>query len=113
MENAFRDHFSTPTFHPRFATCMDDRDKSKMAPPDDPDEGELELEPIDPAIIAAEQRRAQETVDATRVSIDIDEIYREAEHDRGQEILHKWVGDLRFHEFRFQTKHLLILTAVV
>ena len=42
--------------------------------------------------------------------IDIDEIYREAERNRGSEILENWVRNFRF---RFQVKHLLIATAVL
>ena len=44
------------------------------------------------------------------MSIDIDDIYREADRERGGEILESWVRD--FH-FRFQIKHLLIATAVL
>ena len=46
------------------------------------------------------------------MSVDIDEIYREADRRRGSEILEGWVRDFRF-EFRFQVKHLLIATAVL
>ena len=51
-------------------------------------------------------------MEATRITIDIDEIYREADNPRGGEILDDWVRNFR-GGFRFQTKHLLIATAVL
>lgn len=79
---------------------------------DDDDDDEYELEPPDAEVIAAEERRAREVVDATRVSIDIDEIYRDADRQRGSELLERWVRNTDFR-FRFQVKHLLIATAVL
>ena len=49
-------------------------------------------------------------MEAIESRIDIDEIYREAERNRGSEILENWVRNFRF---RFQVKHLLIATAVL
>jgi hypothetical protein len=92
---------------------MDDRERDKFysSTPHDADAGEdYELEPPDPEILATEQRRAQETMESTRMSVDIDEIYRDVERDRGREILESWFGNFRF---RFQVKHLLIATAVL
>jgi hypothetical protein len=74
------------------------------------DDSEYELEPPDAEVLAAEERRAQEAVEATRRSIDIDEIYREESRDRGSEILQEWVRNFKF---RFQVKHLLIGTAML
>jgi hypothetical protein len=93
---------------------MDDREREEFysSTPDDPDDDgeDYELEPPDPDILATEQRRAQETLETTRMSIDIDEIYREVERDRGREILENWFGN---SQFRFRVKHLLIATAVL
>jgi hypothetical protein len=92
---------------------MDDDERKKFysATPDDADEGdEYELEPADPEILAGHHRRAQETLESSRLSVDFDEIYREAEHDHGSEILENWIRN--FH-FRFQLKHLLVATAVL
>ena len=44
------------------------------------------------------------------MSVDIDEIYRDADRRDGDEILDKWARDFRF---QFQVKHLLIATAVL
>lgn len=74
------------------------------------DDSEYELEPPDAAVLAADERRAKEAIEATRRSIDIDEIYREESRDRGGEILQEWTRNLKF---RFQVKHLLIGTAVL
>ena len=92
---------------------MDDRERDKFysSPPDDTgDDDEYELEPPDPDVVSGEQHRAQETIESTRMSIDIDEIYGDVERDRGREILEGW---LRNFPLRFQVKHLLIATAVV
>jgi hypothetical protein len=92
---------------------MDDaeRDKFYASSPKEADEGdEYELEPPDPDVLAGEQRRAQETMESTRMSVDIDEIYREVERERGGEILENWLRNFRF---RFQVKHLLIATALL
>ncbi len=92
---------------------MDDRERDRfyLSTPDEADGGDdYELEPPDAEVLAAEERRAQETIDATRASIDIDEIYRDADRERGREIVEDWIRDFRF---RFQVKHLLIATAVL
>jgi hypothetical protein len=90
----------------------DKKNRDRLSSLDEEDDAEYELEPPDADVIAAEERRAREAVDATRVAIDIDEIYREADRDRGGEILDNWIRDFR-NGFRFQTKHLLIATAVL
>lgn len=94
---------------------MDDRDRDRFytapnKPSDDDDGDELELEPLDPTIVNAEQRRAKEIAEAVRISVNIDDIYRDAERSRGAEMLENWLKNFRF---QFQTKHLLIATALL
>jgi hypothetical protein len=86
-----------------------ERDKfySAPEPPPDDDDLELELEPPDETI---EERQKQLALNAIRSRIDIDEIYRDADRDRGGEILENWFRN--FH-FQFQLKHMLIATAVL
>ncbi|MGD9649147.1 MAG: hypothetical protein AB7U73_25775 [Pirellulales bacterium] len=95
-----------------------DRDKLYTSPTDGPDsdDADLELEPLDPELLAAEQRRAAEALEAHRTTIDINEVYRDLDDNRDSEILTGWarrLGELRPGRFQFQTKHLLILTAAV
>jgi hypothetical protein len=91
---------------------MDERERDKFySPPDTTDDDEeYELEPLDPAIVNAEKRHAKEVAEQVRASIDIDEVYREAERNRGTEILENWVRN--FH-YRFHIKHLVIATALL
>src|SRR4051812_44238277 len=85
-----------------------ERDKFYSAPEPPPDDdAELELEPPDETI---EERQKQLALNAIRARIDIDEIYRDADRDRGGEILENWIRNFRF---QFQLKHLLIATAVL
>jgi hypothetical protein len=88
---------------------MDERDRDKFytAPDKDSDDDEYELEPPDPVADENRRRAARDSVDPT---IDIDDIYRDADRNRGAEILENWVRNFRF---QFQVKHLLILTAVL
>ncbi len=106
MKNAFRVSIldSPPT------ASMDDleRDKFYVAPPDS-DGDEYELEAPDEA---AEELRKQAVLNSIRSKIDIDEVYREAEHNRGGEILENWLRNFHFR-FQFRVKHLLIATAVL
>ena len=91
-----------------------DRDKMYTAGADDWDsDAELELEPPDPQVLAAEQRRAAEAIDVHRKTIDIDEVYRDVDANRDNEIVAEWVNHFRNFRFQFQIRHLLILTAVV
>jgi hypothetical protein len=101
---------STPT--PRLLNLMDepDRDKFYSAPDPADDDDEYELEPLDPAVVSAEKRRAEEVAEGVRSSIDIDDVFRDAERSRGTEILENWARN--FH-YRFNIKHLIIATAVV
>jgi hypothetical protein len=92
---------------------MDDRERDQFYSSSSDEAGEddeYEVEPPDPDVLSGEQHRAQETIESTRMSIDIDEIYRDAERDRGREILEGW---FRNFPVRFQIKHLLIATAVL
>jgi hypothetical protein len=100
------------TLDSRLLTPMDERERDKFYSPPEvtPDDEEYELEAPDPAILSAEKRHAQEVAEQVRASIDIDEIYRDAERSRGTEIIENWV---RNFQYRFQVKHLLIATAVV
>jgi hypothetical protein len=90
----------------------DDLDRDKFYTSDGDDGDEYELEGPDPEVLAAEQRRKDETIAALGHSIDINEIYRDEEHSRSSEILHDWVKSFR-GGLRFQVKHMLIATAVV
>lgn len=95
-----------------YTSTSDDSDSDET----DSDDAELELEPPDPELLAAEQRRAAEAVEAHRTAIDINEVYRDLDANRDSEILSGWaerLGELRPGRFQFQVKHLLILTAFV
>jgi hypothetical protein len=101
--------FLLQLLHPAFAMEKPESDKSHPAPepsPDD-DDAELELEPLDETIA---ERQKQEALRAIQSRIDIDEVYRDAERDRGGEIMENWFRNFRF---QFQLRHLLIATAVV
>ncbi len=91
---------------------MDERERDKFysAPDAAADDAEYELEPPDPTVLSAEDRHAKEVADATRLRVDIDEIYSESERQFGGEMLEQW---LRNFHFRFQVKHLFIATAVL
>jgi hypothetical protein len=92
-----------------------DRDEfylSKPAVDNDEDGDDYELEPPDAGVLAAEEQRGREAIEASRASIDIDEIYRDAGRQRSEEILQNWFKDFQF-KFRFQTKHLLIAAAAL
>jgi hypothetical protein len=89
---------------------MDPPDRDKFySPPDESDDDEYELEDPDPEL---EERRRKAILESLEPTIDIDEIYREADRDRGSEILENWVRNFGFR-FRFQVKHLLVATAVL
>lgn len=89
----------------------DDRKKFYTSQEEE-DDVEYELEPIDPAILAAEKRRAQEVLEETKVYIDLDEIYRDASQQNADEIVRNWLQGLR-KNFRFSWKHLLIALAIL
>lgn len=93
----------------------DDLDRDKFYGSDVDDDAELELEPPDPDVLDAEKRRGEEAVAEVKRTIDIDEIYRDAEHSREVEILEGWLQGLRVKGagFQFQIKHLLYATALL
>lgn len=93
-----------------------DRDKmytSRASGADDDDDADLELEPLDPELVAAEERRAAAAIEVHRSAIDVDAVYREFEANRDSEIVREWMDRLRNLRFQFGTRHLLILTAIV
>lgn len=87
---------------------MDDpeRDKFYSTPNNPADEGELELMPLDETPTERQKKLAPAE---PRSSLDIDEIYRDADRDRGGEILENWYRNFRY---RFRISHVLIATAV-
>jgi hypothetical protein len=91
---------------------MEDRERDKFYSPPEPtpDDEEYELEPLDPSIVSAEERHAKQVGELVRTSIDIDEVYSDAERNRGTEIVENWARNFRY---RFHIKHLLFATAAV
>jgi len=75
-------------------------------PPEDDDE--LELEPVDPEILAHRQERAQHAVDSAVKKIDVDELY---EPHSGYSDLELDLSGLK--SFRFTTRTLLLITAIL
>jgi hypothetical protein len=92
-----------------------DRDKmyTSRASDADDDDADLELEPLDPELIKAEERRAAAAIEVHRAAIDVDAVYREFEANRDSEIVRVWMDRLRNLRFQFGTRHLLILMAFV
>jgi hypothetical protein len=92
-----------------------DRDEFYLSKPaagnDDGDD--YELEPPDAGVLAAEEQRGRQAIEASRSAIDIDEIYRDAGRQRSEEILENWFKDFKLLQFRFKTKHLLIAAAAL
>lgn len=74
---------------------------------EDDDEGDYELEGPDEQMLEAAHRRAEAEIEAARSSVDVDALYREADAETDWSAM--WQG----YRFQFQTKHLLLLTAVV
>ena len=88
---------------------------SHASPPDDPDDYEdpddgveLELEPVDPAVLAADRSRAARKVEQVLGSVDLDEMVRNPYEGEGLGV--DWQG---WKSIRFTTRHLLILTAIL
>jgi hypothetical protein len=90
---------------------MDDAAREKFYAPGGDDWGDdgldYELEPPDEEVIALQKRRAQEDMIASTLAIDVDEIYRDMDGRRDSEL----GEDAGQFQFRFQVKHLLMLTA--
>ena len=65
---------------------MDERERDRFyTTPDATSDGdEYEVEPPDPDVIGAEERHGRDVAESARMSIDIDEIYREADRNRGR-----------------------------
>ncbi len=78
------------------------------APSDDPeDDGlELELEPVDPDILAGEKERTAQKAKRAEAAIEFDDLYDRSEADELLDF--NWVKD-----FRFTIRHLLIATALL
>ncbi len=77
-------------------------------PPEDDDDFELELEPVDPEIIAHAQSRAQHSVESAAKKIDVDELYEGHSNYSDLEL------DLSgLKSFRFTTRTLLLITAIL
>jgi hypothetical protein len=86
---------------------MDNRDRNNPPVPSEDDDYELEIEAPDETI---EAKRRQTILESQEARIDIEEIYRDAERDRGGEILENWVRNFKF---RFGLRELLIATAML
>ena len=87
------------------------RDKFYTGGDDEWDDSvEYEVEPPDPEVLAAEERRAQEMIAASKLSVDIQSIYDEAEERHDREYFEDLVRNFRL---RFRTKHLLLATTVL
>jgi hypothetical protein len=76
-------------------------------PLDDDDDLELELEPVDPEILAHERQRSAQKTDEAVSRIDVDELFRASDHSDLS------VGWESWKQFRFGTRHLLVLTALL
>jgi hypothetical protein len=74
--------------------------------PDDEDDGEYELEPVDPEILDRERHLAERRIREAESAVDVDEVYRDTEP--ADPIT--W-DELR--NFRFTIRHLLIVTALL
>jgi hypothetical protein len=78
------------------------------SPAEDDDDFELELEAVDPEILAHERARAQQKTDDAIAKVDVDEIYKKPESNDDYDI--PWE---KLREFKFTTRHLLMLTALL
>jgi len=77
-------------------------------PPEDDDDFELELEPVDPEIIAHRQERANHAVETAAKKIDVDDLYQGHSNYSDLEL------DLSgLKSFRFTTRTLLLITAIL
>jgi len=79
---------------------------AETQPPSDDDD--YELEPLDPEILAIEKARGARRTEAAVEKIDVDELYGDTSDysDLGIDLSH-------LKQFRFGTRHLLILTAML
>ncbi|MEM9658305.1 MAG: hypothetical protein AAF961_08095 [Planctomycetota bacterium] len=74
---------------------------------DDQEDDELELEPVDADVLRHERERAQQRTKQALSKVDVDELLREDERDE----LDVDLSGLK--QFRFSTRHLLIVTALL
>lgn len=74
---------------------------------EDDDDFELELEPVDAEIIEIERQRGKRQTDEAIAKVTVDELYEERAH---ADLDVDWS---KFRQFRFATRHLLILTAIL
>lgn len=81
---------------------------AEINPPDDNDDYELELEPVDPEILAQAKLRANQRTETAVERIDVDKLYGETSDY--SDLTVDWSG---LKQFRFTTRHLLILTALL
>lgn len=91
----------------------DEVDREKFYTTDnsvDGDDDEYELEAPDAEVIASQKRLAEENIAAVESRIDVDELLRGEERYSHEQ----WISDsLKGDRFRFQTKHLLMVTALL
>jgi hypothetical protein len=79
-----------------------------LPPHEDDDDFELELEPLDPEILAVERERANRKTEEAVAKVDIDEILRERDDQGDYYVDWSWLKS-----FRFTTRHALALTALL
>jgi hypothetical protein len=72
------------------------------------DDAELELEPIDPEILAIERQRGQHKIESVAGKIDVDELYGDSNSHADLDV--DWS---RWKQFRFSTRHLMMATALL
>jgi hypothetical protein len=82
-----------------------------MPTPDpDDDDFELELEPVDPEVLEHAKSRSDQKTDEALRRVDVDELVRKPGADGYGDYDVDWS---KFRQFRFTTRHLLIVTAVL
>jgi hypothetical protein len=78
------------------------------APPEDDDDFELELEPVDPEILELQRNRAQQKTDEVINKTTFEELHQNKPDDYDYD-----VDFSKLKEFRFTTRHLILVTTVV
>ena len=110
--NIFRDDNAsqTPSVLGLLSSCSwSSLTMADRPPPDEDDDFELELEPVDPAILELQRQHAERKTDEAVTRATFDELYEEK--PKGEyELKVDWN---RLRQFRFTTRHLLIATAVL
>jgi hypothetical protein len=77
------------------------------APPEDDDDFELELEPIEPEILEHERKRAQQKTDEAINRATFEEIQQAKPEDHDYD-----VDFSKLKELRFTTRHLIVVTTL-